>query len=275
MTDEDLAKKEVLKRLEFTNRNIPEFSRVLPKNVVFLEKNQNFPVSPKGSLIRNKMVELYKEIIDRIYSDTELSELNVTPNDTVETKVQKVIQKVFGNGLPGDANLLDFGLDSLSGRTIFGVCNTFTDLFLAVQLQSSFVNLFGLEPQYFSPALLYKYPKVPELSHYINDIVNMSSEDRIQHHSLLSSIDQYEVQGKNLPESVIKLLNETSEKSSSPTAGSILVTGARGFLGNYLLAELIANCESTIYCIIRSHGKQISRKFLENSNIFHYFPLFF
>ena len=124
---------------------------------------------------------------------------------------------------------------------------------IAARLQSTLCNVFALAPQYFSPTLLYRFSKTAALIEYVETIISLSSEEREQHYNLLTSLEQYEIMGKNLPESVKVALGQNLEHVE-PASGSILLTGARGFLGNYLLYELLVKSKSTIYCVVRSHG---------------------
>eukprot|EP01115_Flamella_aegyptia_P004895 TRINITY_DN20823_c0_g1_i1.p1 TRINITY_DN20823_c0_g1~~TRINITY_DN20823_c0_g1_i1.p1 ORF type:complete len:1052 (-),score=200.58 TRINITY_DN20823_c0_g1_i1:5-3118(-) len=232
------VKAEVLKHVDVMNKQAAEYSRVLPKNVIFLEKDQEFPLATKGSVIRPHVLDLFKDKINKIYLDSELDKIDVLPSDTVATKVGKIMQKVFGNTLANDANLLDHGLDSLS----------------AVQLQTAFSSIFALPSQHFSPTLVYKFPVVSDLITYTEELLQMNPEERLAHHKLLSSIDQYDIMGKNLPESIKNALTKGNLTHVPATSGAILLTGARGFLGNYILADLLNLCPNTIYCAVRPHG---------------------
>ena len=81
----------------------------------------------------------------------------------------------------------------------------------------------------------------------------MSPQERF---SMLNSFEEYELRGKNLPETIKKALQEKKFSFADPKSGAVLLTGARGFLGNFLLYELLTKSNLPIYCIVRSHGNK-------------------
>jgi Na+-transporting NADH:ubiquinone oxidoreductase subunit NqrB len=105
--------------------------------------------------------------------------------------------------------------------------------------------------------MLYKFSKMSELIAYTKEIRTMSPEEQTQHFTLLNSMEQYEVLGKNLPEVVKNALTAGNLPYVDAKNGSILLTGARGFLGSYLLSELLEKTKNRIFCIVRPHGNQI------------------
>src|SRR5271156_6864398 len=46
---------------------------------------------------------------------------------------------------------------------------------------------------------------------------------------------------------------------------NILVTGATGFLGSYLLAELLASTEAPLHCLVRGESREEARQRLVNA----------
>ena len=56
----DVVKSEIERQLEIMNKEIPEYSRVLPKNIIYLTNDQHLPLSPKKSLIRSEMIKKFK-----------------------------------------------------------------------------------------------------------------------------------------------------------------------------------------------------------------------
>ena len=191
-----------------------------------------------------------------------MATISALPTDPVDVKVRKIVEKIFGAELETDASLLDYGLDSLTGNTLYiTLC-----LSIAVQLQATLMSVFGLPPQYFSPTLLYKFAKLSELITYTTEITSMNPEERMHHYDLLSSLDQYEVIGKNLPECVKCGISRGKLSHVDPKEGAILLTGARGFLGNYILYELLTKSDSLIYCVLRSHGNNKEKQ--NNKNFF-------
>ncbi|MEM1244394.1 MAG: thioester reductase domain-containing protein, partial [Pseudomonadota bacterium] len=69
-------------------------------------------------------------------------------------------------------------------------------------------------------------------------------------------------------DAAIKLSLQTKVLTDTPD--NILLTGSTGYLGAYLLYELVDNTNATIYCIIRSKTiAQAKRKLIENLEKFH------
>jgi hypothetical protein len=54
------VKAEIRLQLETMNKQIPEYSRVSLKNLLFLHKDQTLNYSAKGSLIRGEIIKKYQ-----------------------------------------------------------------------------------------------------------------------------------------------------------------------------------------------------------------------
>ena len=108
---------QISKQVEIMNKQTSEYSRVLPQNVLFLEPGQRFPVSQKGSLMRNEIVKQYKDIIDKTYLENEISTINALPTDSTAIKVKKIIHSILGVEVALEDNIIELGLDSLTGNT--------------------------------------------------------------------------------------------------------------------------------------------------------------
>ena len=63
--------------------------------------------------------------------------------------------------------------------------------------------------------------------------------------------------------------NEYVDEIGKGSLGGVLLTGATGFLGVHVLRYLLEHTEEKIYCLLRSHGKEVRRK-LANV-LFYYF----
>ena len=58
--EEGKIREEINKYVEMMNKQIPEYSRVLIKNVILLSNGQSLPVSHKGSIIRNEIQKKFQ-----------------------------------------------------------------------------------------------------------------------------------------------------------------------------------------------------------------------
>lgn len=63
-----------------------------------------------------------------------------------------------------------------------------------------------------------------------------------------------------------RLLQLAYASSDVKTASAILLTGATGFLGIFLLKELLEKTEATIYCLVRAKSRDEGLQKLEAKN---------
>ena len=63
-----------------------------------------------------------------------------------------------------------------------------------------------------------------------------------------------------LPDSV-----RPQDGTTEPNPKDILITGATGFVGSYLLAKLMATTEATLHCLVRGESREAAKQRLVNA----------
>lgn len=114
------------------------------------------------------------------------------------------------------------------------------DSLVAIQMQIEAFKL-GLNISYSD---IFQFPTIKQLSEKTNSNLNEQTDlnyDYTQINNLLKN---------NCPENISSIHSQNISHLSS----NILLTGATGFVGSHILANLLNNTKSNIYCIIREKG---------------------
>ena len=184
------------------------------------------PINPQtGKLDRNSLPGLREQ-------RTTVEERTPLPKDATKAERRRALRELWSETLDVDRDSLedDWSFFDLGGHSLTGL-----ELTLAIE------HTFGIE---LSGAEIYEHPTISELAAYLESRGRGSYME-----SRISLADDSVLAPEVLPRGSVK----TTRLSE---ASSVLVTGATGFLGAFLLDELLRTTgQSTrFYCLVRDRA---------------------
>ncbi|MDJ1172316.1 thioester reductase domain-containing protein [Roseofilum sp. BLCC_M154] len=199
-------------------------------------------------------------IEDLISTETSLSQksafreqLEAAPiaerQELLTNQVRSLIAKTLGWTDPQQIGMrqpfLDLGLDSL----------------MTVELKNKLES--SLEVT-LSPTLLFDYPTLEALVNYLPDVIPLefSITDDSDKQSDRSSGEEIDFQAEAILDPTIVV--NTTVKQNLVEPQNIFLTGATGFIGTYLLDELLEQTSANIYCLIRADNPDLAKQKLKN-----------
>jgi amino acid adenylation domain-containing protein/thioester reductase-like protein len=188
------------------------------------------PLTPSGKVDQRALPEPQV----RITSELEY----VPPGNEIEAKMAAIWAEALGKEKVGILdNFFDSGGTSL---TIFKV------------LAGAYQYNWGIAVQDF-----FNYPTIKQLSDKIKgSVISCIFNEEINHHDLETVPKKQEL--KDIQVSGVKNHYQ-----------NILLTGATGFLGSYLLNELLETTEADIYCLVRGENKKsATRRLFDNLDFY-------
>ena len=175
------------------------------------------------------------------------------PSNAIEEVIAGIFAQVLGVDRVGvDDSFFDLGGDSISAMRVIAAVNTALDAQFAVRM-------------------LFEFPTVSGLSHQWDG----GSATRVAHGPSFAAVhgrDVAEVHAADL--TLDKFLDETTLSGAPTLAGpsaevrTVLLTGATGFLGRYLVLELLTQMEQvggTLVCLVRGKDDQDAYRRLEKT----------
>ncbi|KAI8377316.1 hypothetical protein BD560DRAFT_488260 [Blakeslea trispora] len=221
----------VNKYVDIANQNAPNFSTILPQMIAQLPSNQCFPTTDKGSISRTKTLVAFSDIIEELY-DNLLHKEVVAKNvdfmieDEVKQKLHNMVTQLLGtSSVRHEDSLFNQGLNSLT----------------AIQLRNKIMEEIKPVPQEFV---------------YSNDtICNMT----------IALIEKEVPQKDSLAdtEAILKdFVKRASIDINYEKKHTVLLTGATGSLGTYLLRDLILDLEhiKKVYVLVRQSDYKTPRE---------------
>lgn len=202
--------------------SLPEYFQ--PAAIVRVE---DFPLNPNGKIDK-------KHLLERYFARQEQDETVTAALSPQEATMAAIWRELLGNRtlLPSDA-FFDVGGDSLQ----------------AVRLATLISNRLGIKTYVRD---VYDYPTLQQLA---NAMAARAQE-------VLSDVDSEPVrelhQDVNLPPDV--QINAAFDIQQIIAPQTILLTGATGFVGSHLLAEILNTTTSQIVCLVRATSDQAAMK---------------
>ncbi|WP_330961494.1 amino acid adenylation domain-containing protein [Photobacterium sp. 53610] len=196
------------------DKSLPEYFQ--PAAIVPV---MHFPLTSNGKIDKQQLLNQY-------LAQLEQAEANTSHLSEAEAQIAAIWCELLGNRtfLSGDA-FLDVGGDSLQ----------------AVQLATLISNRLGVQTYVRD---IYDFPTLQQLAHAMARRAGATP----------SEVDSEPVrelhQDVKLPSDV--QINPTFELKQITAPQSILLTGATGFVGSHLLAELLRTTASQIVCLVRA-----------------------
>lgn len=232
---------EIWPLVEKANKQSPSHGRIQRDMVLFTTPDRPMPRAGKGTVQRQAAVHLYKADLDNLYASSKTglpAEGGIkTIGETVGASdaARAIISNATDINLDEvgpDANLFDFGLDSLQVTNI------------AKNINKYLVSL-GKPPS-MSPRLVYAQPTLAAIADAVaalrkgNTPTGTSGKTAVE-----KMLNLYESHSSNLPITVRPSQEQGEERT-------VLLTGSTGSLGSYILDSLVRNSNVTqVFCLNR------------------------
>ncbi|KAG2150554.1 L-aminoadipate-semialdehyde dehydrogenase [Suillus clintonianus] len=227
------------------NAEAPSHSQLATEALVFLPYGTVIPRADKGSILRPRVYKEFEGVINEVYKRLEGDidgdgKRRLTDEAEARTAIRDIIGMTVDrpiDSLEDDTDLFDFGLDSLQSSRI----------------RNTIQREIDLGGKKLSPNAVFEHPSIMQIARLL---VAMSSgkEGALAQQSpreiVLELVKKY---------SSFAYVNETHVKgttgaaSSSVTPRVVVLTGATGSLGAYILDELLSDPSvATVYCLCRA-----------------------
>ena len=207
----------------FLSACLPDY--MIPQVFIFLD---SFPLTQSGKVDRKKLSAL--EI------DCEDENTFIPP----ETPTQKILSDIW-------CRILD--VEQLSLRDEFFMLggNSLLATQVIFEIHMKLTQKISL-PQFF------KHTTIEKLSKIIDDLIR---DDALLVSDIIS-VDELNKEAVTIMES--SSIPEMIAEDNNGESANIFLTGATGFLGCFLLYELLCQTNANIYCLVRSSGKIQAKK---------------
>lgn len=233
--------------VEKGNRSVAAHGRVMRDRIGISSRDKPFQTTPKGTTQRHKVLNDYKEEINRIYARDGadlLREFSEAPTAAdIREYIRGIVTKmVRQSGIDDKDDFYKLGLDSLQTIQLCRILQS------AIRPHFSNANSINLTAD-----LCYSNPTVEKLSQLVLRIVNGEKEEEklSRPEKLNSLIEKY----------TAKLPDRRIDDSSLPGKSTVILTGTTGSLGTYLLDVFLRDQDIVkVYCFNRSDAKARQEK---------------
>ncbi|KAH0827399.1 male sterility protein-domain-containing protein [Lanmaoa asiatica] len=226
------------------NVDAPSHSQLSTEALVFLPYGTQIPRADKGSILRPKVYKEFEKLIEEAYRRLEgevgsKGKRHVEGEGEARVVVREVILRTIErpiDGLEDDADLFDFGLDSLQ----------------STRIRNTIQREIDLGGKKLSINAVFEHPSVTKLAKLIVLLSSGKCTDVLQttpKELMLELVDKY----SHFTYSPKEHTQGTNGHAAGTTGKVIVLTGATGSLGSYVLDELLADpAVETVYCLCRA-----------------------
>ncbi len=166
--------------------------------------------------------------------DTEVSDIKATDIETLMVSNLAEILMISVDQIDIDEHLENYGLDSLQAMMIIGKLE----------------QLLGFKP---SPVLLWHYPTIASLSERLAEesLAQSNPEDLDKAESPQKTSSPFlDLAAEVVLDSSIRPVGDITQAFGKPK--NVFLTGATGYLGAFLIRELLRATQANIYCLVRA-----------------------
>lgn len=196
--------------------NLPNY--MIPSAFIMLER---LPLTPNGKIDRQALAA-----IETTAEQIEATHHYVAPRTPVEELLAIIWSEILGREQIGiHDNFFDVGGHSL----------------LTIQLMLRIHEVFQIEA---NPRYLFDFPTVAELAHVITTFLAGQSIE------LVDKKSHIDLNAEAVLDPAIQPASTDISFNAEPS--SIFLTGTTGFLGAYLLSDLLKQTSADVYCLVRS-----------------------
>ncbi|KAG1723799.1 putative aminoadipate reductase [Suillus lakei] len=224
------------------NAEAPSHSQLATEALVFLPYGTVIPRADKGSILRPRVYKEFESVINEAYKRLEgdidgYGKRQLADEAEARTAIRDIIGKTVDgpiDSLEDDTDLFGFGLDSLQSSRI----------------RNTIQREIDLGGKKLSPNAVFEHPSIAQIAQLL---VAMSSgnEGALVQRSPLEIVLELVKKYGSFAYPHKTGANETA--SSSVTPRVVVLTGATGSLGAYILDELLSDPSvATVYCLCRA-----------------------
>lgn len=234
----------------------PSHARLQQSMIIVLPSTEVSKIqrSSKGSLMRGKFNESFAEIIRRLYTENKEhrsgTKLNNLGDEERMEAISSIVKELLGTkALDANASFYNAGVDSTMSMQIRNQ--------IRARLSDSLMDKIPMN-------IVYNTGCIKELSDFVAKLGVIHTGIDINDSDIVGGeheMEQFLEPIRASDEQSRDLLVETSEmrrlfSGESEAGETVLLTGATGFLGAHILAELTNNPKiQRIVCLVRNHSK--------------------
>lgn len=246
----DVVLERVHQTVNKANEFAPSYSTILPQMVKIIPFDKHLPTTDKGTVSRKRAIQQFQEDVDDMYEKflygNKKRKINgdapvKTSNREIYTAVINAVHHVLGENIAihEEDSLFKQGLNSIR----------------SIQLTNRLSEHFADIPQ----DLLYDYSSVKEIVQYFEKKSGINN--KVSSLKVLESTSGYDYQlTTDILEHYLKrasdeILNAPVTAKQSYEDSVVLLTGATGSLGSYILYKLLENKKvKKVYALVRPQG---------------------
>jgi thioester reductase-like protein len=240
MSENDITK-QIMEVINKANKVSPSHSAIVQQMIKTLPSDTVLPFTPKGTLKRREVEEMFDEILSKLYDDfyegpsrsskkAKLNHTSCNKQDLVQFLLEGAaeILNLRIEDIEVDRSLFDLGLNSLKSN----------------QLRNYISTRFNVDTNF-----IYHHSTISSICHGITD----TEQDVIE-----KSYDQTQ----HLLEIYLDRAEKEFSRATSPqvhkTSHVVLLTGTTGSLGAFILCQLLKDANvKKVYCVIRGDPNQM------------------
>ncbi|TIA46079.1 acetyl-CoA synthetase-like protein [Aureobasidium pullulans] len=217
--------------VEDANARAESFSRVPKELIVLVAADTEYPKTDKGTFIRAKIYEQFKDEIEQVYSDFENGQIGDMTLEVPELEkwLLKEFKEELGVALELDTDFYQAGIDSLQSTRMWSSIKKQIDL--------------GGNHASLSRNVLYETANIRGLALHLHSLRTGESKDQEDE---IAVMDQLITKYSNFKEHV-------PSEASTDGRNVILLTGATGTVGIHILTKLVRQENvSAVWAIVRA-----------------------
>lgn len=237
------AVEEIWPIIHSINLNLPEYARLSKSMIIVGNPAKPFPRTPKGTLSRKVVINLYTPEINALYEGQGSPAASISLvgsslqeiTDFVKSSMALLLEK---NDIHEHDNFFHLGMDSIKVFEALRMIKSETRLVKTVENTTAY-----------SPSLIYQSPTVKGLSKVLNGVLNGTGLGEPEKATIEKDMERLvDLYTKGLPQRP-----SVFPATVAPTPYTVLLTGSTGSLGSQFLNDVIENSVvSKIYCFIRA-----------------------
>ncbi|PYI12331.1 putative NRPS-like enzyme [Aspergillus sclerotiicarbonarius CBS 121057] len=223
-----LSSDEILDRIwpdiAAANQNAEAFSQISRNMVIVLDPNQSYPMTDKGTMIRNRCYMEFSDLIEAAYARLETGASSGDRRALGLSELEEFLLDLFRTlGFPDiqiDSDLFEAGVDSLQAIKARGI--------LQAQIDTGSATL--------AHNVIFDCGTIKKLAAHLYAArtgEGLESEDEI--------------------EAMSRLITQYSTFVNWPASEKVLLTGTTGSLGVYILSQLLQQASvKKVFCLVRA-----------------------
>ncbi len=239
------------------NADAPAYAQITQEMVRVLPAETSYPVTDKGTIIRQAAYRAFKDDIEDIYQQLERRAAGtlMLPEAELRSFLKDQILNVAAiedqTSLQDDTDLFSLGVDSLQ----------------STRLRAKILQTIQLNGNPVLPNVVFEYPTVAKLA---RALIGIRDGQAVAAQDVMSQMAELVAKYGDFPKHV-PASRATHEKA-------VVVTGATGSLGAHLVAQLVVREDITeVYCLVRAGSQQSAKRrtvrSLRERAVYHTLPV--